>query len=361
MKRAGFVAALLVLLLAAFGFKGGLVTLPEVPAKAAPGTFDTGRALARLRRILGDQRPHPVDSAASDSVRGRLVAELRALGLNPRVTDDFTCNGAATGQTVSCARIRNVVATLGPAQGRHVLLVSHYNSTPTGPGAADDGIGIASMLEVAFLLKDRPLMRPVSFLFDEGEETGLIGARAFLDRDPLAARVDSLVNLGIARHHRPGDHVRDQPSQRRRDSPLRPFRRSAGGQFDDHGFLAPDPQPDRRRRVQGAALDHPQLRHHRQRDALSQPRRQDRQPRPAKPSPHGRTGAGGDGGPGGRRPRSPGGRASLRGCPRDRPRHPAPPARAGPARAAAARLRLARLVAARRPRPRNKRGRPGDG
>ncbi|HEX8375180.1 MAG TPA: M20/M25/M40 family metallo-hydrolase, partial [Geminicoccaceae bacterium] len=95
----------------------------------------------------------------------------------------------------SCARVRNVVATLGPARGRHVLLVSHYDSTPTGPGAADDGIGVASMLEVAALLKDRPLDRPVSLLFNEGEETGLIGARAFLDKDPLAARVDSLINL----------------------------------------------------------------------------------------------------------------------------------------------------------------------
>jgi hypothetical protein len=195
MKRAGTVAALLLLLLAAFGFKGALVELPDVPPRAAWGEFDTGRAMARLQRILGDQRPHPVDSAASDSVRARLVGELRALGLNPRVTGDFTCNGAATSQTVSCARIRNVVATIGPAGGRHVLLVSHYDSTPTGPGAADDGIGVASMLEVAALLKDRPLKRPVSFLFDEGEETGLIGARAFLDRDPLAARVDSLVNL----------------------------------------------------------------------------------------------------------------------------------------------------------------------
>lgn len=195
MKRAGIVAALLLLLMTAFGFKGALVALPEVPEKAAPGEFDTERAMARLRRVLGDERPHPVDSAPNDEVRARLVAELRALGLNPRITDDFTCNGAATGQTVSCARIRNVVATIGPAEGRHVLLVSHYDSTPTGPGAADDGIGVASMLEVAALLRDRPLKRPVSLLFNEGEETGLIGARAFLERDPLAARVDSLVNL----------------------------------------------------------------------------------------------------------------------------------------------------------------------
>ncbi|HEX8127207.1 MAG TPA: M20/M25/M40 family metallo-hydrolase [Allosphingosinicella sp.] len=195
MNRTGpTVALLLMALLAVMGFKSALVPVPPA-SKAGAGGFDTARAMARLQRILGDQRPHPVDSAANDAVRGRLVAELRALGLAPRIADTFTCNGAATARTVSCARIRNVVATIGPAEGRHVLLVSHYDSTPTGPGASDDGIGVASMLEVAALLKDRPLKSPVSLLFDEGEETGLIGARAFLDSDPLAARVDSLVNL----------------------------------------------------------------------------------------------------------------------------------------------------------------------
>ena len=200
MKHTGLTAllllALLSALLAAMGFKGALVPIPGPRiATIAPDDFNTARAMERLQRILGGQRPHPVDSAANDAVRDRLVAELRALGLEPRIADSFTCNGADTSATVSCARVRNVVATIGPAEGRHVLLVSHYNSTPTGPGAADDGIGIASMLEVAALLRDRPLRRPVSFLFNEGEETGLIGARAFLDRDPLAARVDSLVNL----------------------------------------------------------------------------------------------------------------------------------------------------------------------
>ena len=192
MKRTVLIAALLLALLAVMGAKSALV--PGAASAEAMG-FDTGRALARLQRILGDQRPHPVDSAADDLVRGRLLAELRAIGLSPRVSDSFTCNGSDLAQTVSCARIRNVVVTIGPSEGRHVLLVSHYDSTPAGPGAADDGIGIAAMLEVAALLKDRRLNRPVTLLFNEGEETGLIGARAFLDRDPLASRVDSLVNL----------------------------------------------------------------------------------------------------------------------------------------------------------------------
>ena len=197
MKRTGLIVALLLAaLLGVMGAKGALVPIPGTRiGTVAPDDFNTLRAIERLQRILGDQRPHPVDSAANDAVRNRLMAELRALGLTPRIADSFTCNGAGDSATVSCARIRNVVATIGPAQGRHVLLVSHYDSTPTGPGAADDGIGIASMLEVAALLKARRLDRPVSFLFNEGEETGLIGARAFLNEDPLASRVDSLVNL----------------------------------------------------------------------------------------------------------------------------------------------------------------------
>jgi hypothetical protein len=196
MKRNGLIALLLLgLLMAAFWFKGGLVALPDVPERAEPGEFDTKRALARLGRVLGDQRPHPVDSAANDLVRERLLAELRTMGLSPVVTDDFACNGTAKSRAVSCARVRNVLAGLGPAQGQAVMMVSHYDSTPVGPGAADDGIGVAAMLEVAALLKDRPLKRPVLLLFNEGEEAGLIGARAFLERNPLARRVESVVNL----------------------------------------------------------------------------------------------------------------------------------------------------------------------
>ncbi|HEY0412188.1 MAG TPA: M20/M25/M40 family metallo-hydrolase [Allosphingosinicella sp.] len=195
MKRAAIVlAGALLLLIVALAFKGALVGVPEV-GTAAPGAFDTAQAMARLQRILGDQRPHPVDTPADDAVRARLVAELRAIGLAPQVTNDWACNGSPKSRAVSCARVRNVVATIGPAAGPHLLIASHYDSTPAGPGAADDGIGVATALEVAALLKDRKLARPVTFLFDEGEEAGLLGAKAFLEHDPVAPRVDAAVNL----------------------------------------------------------------------------------------------------------------------------------------------------------------------
>lgn len=177
---------------------GALCSLSQPPALStvnAAGQFDARRAKDRLARVLGDQRPHPADSAASDGVRERLVGELTRMGLQPRVQDRFACNGLFKQRGVGCARVRNIIVTLGPASGKALLINSHYDSVPVGPGASDAGAGVATMLEVASLLKDRPLQRPVILLFNEGEELGLVGARSFIDADPQAAQVDSLINL----------------------------------------------------------------------------------------------------------------------------------------------------------------------
>jgi hypothetical protein len=195
MRRATLiVCGVIVLVLAALAAKSALVSVPAVRTANGAGEFDAARAKARLGRILGDQRPHPADSPADDMVRARLVAELQAMGLKPIVRDQFACNGFERARAVACARVRNVIAILGPPTGKALLLSAHYDSVPVGPGASDDGIGVATLLEVASILKDRPLGRPVMLLFNEGEELGLIGARAFLS-DPLSRNVDSLLNF----------------------------------------------------------------------------------------------------------------------------------------------------------------------
>ncbi|QAY78664.1 M20/M25/M40 family metallo-hydrolase [Sphingosinicella sp. BN140058] len=195
MKRGLIAALILGLALLALAFKGALLAPPPVRAPAA-GQFDTARAMGRLTRILGDERPHPVDSAANDAVRERLLTELRTLGLTPVVTDGIACGGLGAFRVVTCARVRNVRATINPNQsGSHLLIASHYDSTPAGPGAGDDGIGVAAALEIAALVRARNLQRPVTLLFTDGEEAGLLGARFFVDRDPLAARVGAVVNM----------------------------------------------------------------------------------------------------------------------------------------------------------------------
>jgi hypothetical protein len=195
MRRTTWLLALVFLgLLGAMAAKSLLVQVPQVGAQNTAGEFDANRAKARLAVILGDQKPHTSDTQADDLVRGRIVTLLRQMGLRPIVRDQLACNELYKQRGVSCARVRNVVAILGPTSGKALLLNAHYDSTPVGPAAADDGVGVATLLEVASILKDRPLKRPVMLLFNEGEELGLVGARAFL-ADPLSGHVDSLINL----------------------------------------------------------------------------------------------------------------------------------------------------------------------
>lgn len=186
--------AVIIIVLAAMAAKSLLVSVPPVRAHNAAGEFDAGRAKARLAFILGDQRPHPADSVADDMVRARLVGTLQQMGLKPIVRDQVACNDFAKALLVACARVRNVIAILGPPDGKALVLSAHYDSVPVGPGAADDGIGVATLLEVGSILKDRPLERPILLLFNEGEELGLIGARAFL-ADPLSRNVDGILNF----------------------------------------------------------------------------------------------------------------------------------------------------------------------
>jgi len=182
----------ILLILAALGAKSFLLSVP--PVQYAPGQFNAERAKARVTFVLGDQRPHPADSAADDAVRARLVATLQQMGLKPIVRDQMACNDFKKTRLVACARVRNVIAILGPTTGKALLLSAHYDSVPVGPGASDDGIGVATLLEVGSILKDKPLKRPIILLFNEGEELGLVGARAFL-ADPLSRNVDSLLNF----------------------------------------------------------------------------------------------------------------------------------------------------------------------
>jgi len=195
MRRDTFLAfAAILCLLAAMAAKSLFVDAPALREHNAPGQFDATAAKARLARILGDQRPHPADSEANDAVRTRLVAELRAIRLQPIVRDQNACNDFAKARLIACTRVRNVIARFGPPAGKALLLSAHYDSVPVGPGAGDDGVGVATLLEVGAILKDRPLKKPIILLFNEGEELGLIGARAFL-ADPISANVDSLLNF----------------------------------------------------------------------------------------------------------------------------------------------------------------------
>lgn len=187
------VLALMATLFAVFTLRQHFVGPPAIDPDHR---FNTSAAFERLERILGDETPHPVDSDANDAVRERLVGEITALGFTPIIRDQFHCSDGWRGLT--CARVQNVMFWVGPPTTEPksaVMIASHYDSVSAGPGASDDGIGIAASLEIARILKADGPKKPVLVLITDGEEIGLVGARAFVETDPFAAAIESVISL----------------------------------------------------------------------------------------------------------------------------------------------------------------------
>ena len=173
-----------------FSWRGLRPPAPRV-VNGPGGQFSAGRALEVLGRVIADETPHPVGSDANNSVRQRIVAELTKIGYQPAVQTAFACNQYGT-----CATVNNVVARLQGGDVQAVLLAAHYDSVQAGPGASDDGVGVAAVLEIARALKSLLVPRhSIIFLIDDGEEAGLLGAQAFVESHPWAKDIRAVVNL----------------------------------------------------------------------------------------------------------------------------------------------------------------------
>jgi len=169
--------------------------LAPPPAKttdAPVSQFSAARAFAAAETMLGDGAPHPVGSAANGAVRQRLTERLASLGYQTETQTAFTCSGAGV-----CAEVHNLLARRpGPETDRFVMLMAHYDSVGAGPGASDDGLGTAALLETARALAgEAPTRNPLLLLITDGEEAGLLGAQSFIESHRLAERVAVVLNL----------------------------------------------------------------------------------------------------------------------------------------------------------------------
>ncbi len=168
---------------------------PPAPlaVEADPALVSAGRAHASLARILGDEAPHPVGSVAHARVVERIVDELARIGVEARIEDALVSgwNGVVT-------RVRNIVGRIEGRSGSQpaIAIACHHDSVAAGPGASDDGAGVAAVIEVVRALKHGPpLEHDLVVLITDGEEVDLSGACAFVKGSPLARDVRAVVNL----------------------------------------------------------------------------------------------------------------------------------------------------------------------
>ncbi|MBP1703115.1 MAG: hypothetical protein H6Q38_2222 [Chloroflexi bacterium] len=187
------------------------MTPPAVVPASAPSTaFSATRAYEHLKTIA--RSSHPTGSPENAQVRGYLFNQLSALSLQPEIqtstsvyndTGKWGVSGPrgleTTPDTWSIAgtTVNNIIARIpGTASTGIIVLSTHYDSVPFGPGASDAGAGVAAIIETARALRAGPPLRnDVVLLLTDGEEIGLMGSQAFVKNHPWMADVALVFNL----------------------------------------------------------------------------------------------------------------------------------------------------------------------
>ena len=172
-----------------------LLTVPRVVPAAAPATtFSAARAMDDLAILAA--APRPVGSPANAAARDYLVRQIRVLGLEAVEQSALVTRHEPGFPETHLMRVHNVMTRVpGTDPTAKALLISgHYDSVATSTGASDCGMCSAVTLETlravaaAAAAGDR-LRNDVIFLFTDGEEIGVVGARAFMEQHPWAADV----------------------------------------------------------------------------------------------------------------------------------------------------------------------------
>jgi len=155
-----------------------------------PDQFIAERAENNLRELVS-LGPRVVGSRQNEMAALKLLSQkmqkIRSGSANDIEVDVQVASGSYVHWSMvnMYQSIQNIVAKISPKgtnSTTYLLVNSHYDSVPAGPGAGDDASMVATMMEVLRVLakSDKPLKNPVVFLFNGAEEDGLLGSHAFI-------------------------------------------------------------------------------------------------------------------------------------------------------------------------------------
>lgn len=139
--------------------------------------------------------PHPLGSEEHDRVRDYLISSLTNLGVSPQI-QKVDSPDSAWGVKYN-GQIENILARIPGKDSSGAIMVSaHYDTVEGSAGAADDGSSVASILEtVRIIMQSSKLKNDVIILITDGEESGLLGAQAFVKFHPWADDVRLALNF----------------------------------------------------------------------------------------------------------------------------------------------------------------------
>jgi len=169
------------------------ILAPRAPTGDDPGAISIDRALEHVDFIAGE--PHVMGTSEIERVREYLVTSLIEHGLQPEtMTIEAPDYFGSSGGTVDVIDV--FVRIPGTEDDKAILLMAHYDTVPTTPGANDNSAAVAALLEVAGVLAAEPQPNDVIVLFTDGEEpTPRFGAWGFAEYHPWFDDVALAVNF----------------------------------------------------------------------------------------------------------------------------------------------------------------------
>ena len=172
--------------------------------------FSAARALTTVRALTATGLPHPPGSANHLRVQRVVVDHLRALGLAPAPLQAALECGRG-----GCVDVVNVVARIpGASPGRRCSSPRTTTRSRPAPARATTPRARPPCSRSPARCSRGHAAPPGDLLIDDGEEAGLLGARAFV-REHRGRRGACRPQLRGARHRRADGDVRDQRTQRR--------------------------------------------------------------------------------------------------------------------------------------------------
>jgi hypothetical protein len=186
---------MVILIAVLFAFISLYSIVPPSPDKNSDSSknFSVDRALQHLNHIASTA--HPSGSIENEKVRNYLVDQLRVMGLKPEI--EHSNHAFLYPKMLTGGDMYNVIGKLEGTSSDHAIMMSaHYDSVQQGPGAGDDGSGVAALLETIRVLKSGPpLKNDIYFIFTDGEEQGLMGAKEFWTKSKHKQKIDMIINF----------------------------------------------------------------------------------------------------------------------------------------------------------------------
>jgi len=182
---------------------------PAVEDALSTGRVDPARLLADVRILSADDMEgRGFGTPGGERARRYVEKELEGAGVQPLAGSfehPFAAAGHLPGAESSPRRGVNLLGTLpgGARAGRYLVLSAHYDHLGIRGGeiyngADDNASGVAVLLAAARHFRHHPLRHTLLLAAFDGEEGGLLGAKAFVADPPVQLSAVALdVNLDM--------------------------------------------------------------------------------------------------------------------------------------------------------------------